>query len=86
LAKVVVVSRPGGYHNKVDELPDEIRELILVLRTTLLDISATDIRARIASGMSARYLLPETVLTYIKKRGLYTKAYSGTTRRDKGER
>jgi nicotinate-nucleotide adenylyltransferase len=73
MAKIVAVSRPGGYRNKIDDLPDEIRESILVLRTTPLDISATNIRARIASGMSAKYLLPEAALTYIKKRGLYAK-------------
>jgi nicotinate-nucleotide adenylyltransferase len=74
LAKIVAVSRPGGYHDKIGELPDEIRESVLVLRTALLDISATDIRERLASGRSANYLLPDAVLAYIKKRGLYVKA------------
>jgi nicotinate-nucleotide adenylyltransferase len=39
--------------------------------STLLDISASDIRARIARGNSARYLIPETVLRYIESKGLY---------------
>ena len=39
--------------------------------STLLDISASDIRARIARGNSVRYLIPETVLRYIESKGLY---------------
>jgi nicotinate-nucleotide adenylyltransferase len=38
---------------------------------TRLDISSTDVRARIARGESIRYLVPERVLEYIEKRGLY---------------
>lgn len=39
--------------------------------STLLDISASDIRARIAHGASPRYLIPETVLRYIESKALY---------------
>jgi nicotinate-nucleotide adenylyltransferase len=73
LARLVVVSRPGGFHGRLGELPREIRESIHVLGTALLDISATDIRERVSSGRSARYLLPDDVLAYIYKRGLYAK-------------
>jgi nicotinate-nucleotide adenylyltransferase len=37
-----------------------------------LPISATAIRARVAAGLSVRYLVPETVLHYIAVRRLYT--------------
>jgi len=37
-----------------------------------LAISASDIRARVASGRSIRYLVPEGVIEYINKHGLYT--------------
>jgi nicotinate-nucleotide adenylyltransferase len=40
-------------------------------RTTPLDISASSIRATIAAGRSARYLLPREVLHYIGLHGLY---------------
>lgn len=36
-----------------------------------VDISSTDIRNRIASGRSVRYLLPEVVIEYIQRHGLY---------------
>lgn len=39
--------------------------------SVLLDISATDLRARIAQQKSARCLIPETVLSYIESKGLY---------------
>jgi nicotinate-nucleotide adenylyltransferase len=38
---------------------------------TLLDVSASSIRARISAGRSARYLLPPEVLHYIGLQGLY---------------
>jgi len=38
---------------------------------TYLDISATDIRERIASGRSARFLLPDAVWVYIQQERLY---------------
>ncbi len=44
---------------------------ILVLDMPTLDISATAIRARCASGRSIRYLLPDAVTDYIFTYGLY---------------
>lgn len=38
---------------------------------TPLAVSATDIRARLARGASARYLLPDAVLEYIRQHRLY---------------
>lgn len=69
--------------------PDEIRRLaqIAVLdragATTshqwpvvrrLVDISSTDIRARVAGGRSIRYLTPDSVCDYITAHGLYRHA------------
>ncbi len=37
----------------------------------LVDISSTDLRARVAAGRSIRYLTPDLVCDYIEARGLY---------------
>lgn len=45
----------------------EVREIPV----SQLDISATDIRRRVARGASIRYLVPDAVREYIEKHGLY---------------
>ena len=61
--RVAVVMRPG--EERVPEAP-----LQRVAGQTLA-ISATEVRETLRAGRSARYLLPEAVLAYIEKRGLY---------------
>jgi nicotinate-nucleotide adenylyltransferase len=45
---------------------------IAAVSMTGLDISATFVRTALHARASARYLLPESVLDYIRSRGLYT--------------
>ena len=45
---------------------------IAVIPFTALDISATAIRGLLRAGASPRYLLPDSVLDYIRKHGLYS--------------
>lgn len=45
--------------------------LVFIAQTTLLDISATAIRARLAMGKSIRYLVPEDTRDYIAANDLY---------------
>lgn len=44
---------------------------ITYLETTLIDISSSDIRERVRKGRSVRYLLPDSVIEFINKEGLY---------------
>ena len=45
---------------------------VLPVTVTALDISSSKIRAELLAQQSPRFLLPETVLTYIQKNELYT--------------
>lgn len=42
-----------------------------LLDSRILEISSSDIRARVKNGLEIRYLVPEEVRTYIEKHGLY---------------
>ena len=66
LAEIIVVERPGtegarppeGFRYQVVEVP-------------LLDISSTEVRARVADGRPLDYLLTPDVITSVRDRGLY---------------
>lgn len=66
LARIVLVSRTGVV--AVPELQVLVAQSIEVTR---IDVSATQIRDRIAAGQSIRYLVPPAVEHIIRQRGLY---------------
>lgn len=77
LCTIVTVGRPGAEgpdrsslrkHMSARQL-DELETH--TLDSPLIDISATDIRARVRAGRSIRYLVPEPVRAAIEVRGLY---------------
>lgn len=89
LAHIVVMTRPGARHDYERELAVELQRRtveerapllaepagrVLYMTITQLAISSTGIRALIAEGRSPRFLLPDPVLEYIEKRGLYRAA------------
>ncbi|PIE37317.1 MAG: nicotinic acid mononucleotide adenylyltransferase [Gammaproteobacteria bacterium] len=85
LAHLLIIARPGwvippGHRvsqwlagHRVSE-PSAVRGAagcVLIHELRQLAISATEIREMIALGRSPRYLLPESVLSYIRERKLY---------------
>ena len=52
-------------------LEEEYGAKIVLLNTTDLEISSTDLRERIAMGHSVRYYIPDPVLAYIREHQLY---------------
>jgi nicotinate-nucleotide adenylyltransferase len=62
----------GRWVTSADSLRQTPSGLIFVAPTTLLDISATTIRDRVAAGKSLRYLVPDAALNYITANHLYS--------------
>jgi len=88
LAHLVIAHRPGWrldaadaavrelFRERLAASPGELAArpagLLWLQPVTQLDISATRIRNLIAAGHSPRYLLPDSVLAYIREHGLYS--------------
>ncbi len=74
---LVTVARPGVDLSSLPELenlltPRQLETLRShVLETPQIEISASDIRARVRAGRSIRYLVPEAVRVEIERQGLY---------------
>lgn len=83
---IVIIARPGwvlpgsgavggwlrGHRTEdPDRLAAHPTGAVLVVELRPLAISSTEIRAALAAGRSARYLLPEQVLEYIETNRLY---------------
>lgn len=75
LVTFIGATRPGI---SIEELKDKINEVkvkhgvdIEITNVPALAISSTDIRRRVESGESIRYLLPESVERYIHENGIY---------------
>ncbi|HSP59279.1 MAG TPA: nicotinate-nucleotide adenylyltransferase [Halomonas sp.] len=87
LAHVVVIDRPGNDSPLSPELRDMVAnrevdgpqalmatpagQLLRLRLPSRMEISATDVRHRLASGASVRYLLPDAVEARIRRYGLY---------------
>lgn len=85
-AHVLVMTRPGFTLEKLPDffqgrlltdpahIENESAGRLLFQAVTLLDISATRIRTDIAAGSNPKFLLPDTVLAFIRKHRLYQAA------------
>lgn len=82
LAIPLVVNRPGNDKVKLDVFARYVDEerLALILdhaiSSPLIEISSSDIRARVAASQTIRYLLPRAVEKYIEAQELYQVAES----------
>lgn len=72
--RFVAVPRPGYDLAAMPERLGKYAAHVEVLDLPLLEISASDLRARVAAGESIRYLTPEAVREYVLSRGLYRTA------------
>lgn len=57
--------------SNTESLRKDTSGLIFIASTTMLDISATTIRAHIAVGRSVRHLVPSVTVNYISENKLY---------------
>ncbi len=71
----IAATRPGYPIERLNKQLSQLRQMyggqVHPMEVTGMDISSTEIRKRVKSGLSIKYLLPESVKTYIKKSGLY---------------
>ena len=76
--RIITAARPGWKTDVWDDLrrtfnDDQVAKIRSgVVETPLIDISATDIRRRVSSGLSVRYLMPGQVIRYIRANKLFT--------------
>ena len=77
LCKLVPLSRPRGPRPRAAALERAVGKaearaiLARTIAMPLLQISSSDIRRRVAGGRSIRYLVPDAVIAYIRRKRLY---------------
>jgi nicotinate-nucleotide adenylyltransferase len=72
MCRFAVVPRPDAlYADELSQLTPEYQQQIDMLPPCPLDISSTDLRNRVAGGLSLQGLTPDAVVAYIEQHGLY---------------
>ena len=72
LTRLVVADRPGvEVDESVYEQLPRLRDRVDRFQAPLLEVSSTALRARVAAGLSIRYLVPTAVFAYIERNALY---------------
>ncbi len=87
LTHLVAVRRPG--YNESEEYYDwleahlpGIKQRLLVVEAPQFEISATDLRLRVAEGRPIKYQTPDSVESYIIQYGLYRQKLDGSEREE----
>ncbi|RIX59423.1 nicotinate-nucleotide adenylyltransferase [Paenibacillus nanensis] len=70
LAGFIGLERPENTL-QLDGLPSYLRETLQLVRMPQIGISSTELRERLAGGLSVRYLVTEPVFDYIRRHRLY---------------
>ena len=52
-------------------IPEELCDRVTLVDAPIIELSSTAVRERLAQGLSARYYVPDEVLSYIERKGLY---------------
>jgi nicotinate-nucleotide adenylyltransferase len=71
LAHFIAATRPGYDIASFEQEAPSRHPHVSVMTVPALAISSTDIRLRVKEGRPIRYLLPESVKSYVEKVGLY---------------
>jgi nicotinate-nucleotide adenylyltransferase len=74
LCRLVIVNRPGHQNLDVNDLVGRYPQAgtrLTLLSVPRIEISSTEIRQRVAEGISIRYLVTDSVAVYISQRRLY---------------
>jgi len=72
MVRFIAASRPGAdFESFKRDLPESLVSRVCLLATPMVDISSTEIRARVARAKSVRYMLPPEVRAFIRDNCLY---------------
>jgi nicotinate-nucleotide adenylyltransferase len=73
MTRFIAATRPGYDLSRFDdsELARLVGDAVDFMEVPALAVSSTDIRARVRRNRPIRYLMPESVASYIAKHGLY---------------
>ena len=79
LCRLAVIERPGGPAHPIELLAAQYPDAyaagaIVSVPGPAVDISASELRRRLAAGDAVRYQIPDAVGDYIRRHGLYTTA------------
>ncbi len=72
---IVAAVRGTGTEDKIkiiaDYLTASYQSDIRIMPSRYIDISSSEIRKKIKNGQSVRYMIPDSVIAYIEKEGIY---------------